>query len=506
MSATRSVAGDAPRSLHAHAVQMPITADRAVPEERIRSSAASTRTDARFVLYWMTASRRSGWNFGLQRSVNLALELGKPLMVLEALRCDYSWASDRTHGFVIDGMRDNARAFEGKPVLYRSYVEPAPGAGCGLVEGLAAEACAVVTDDFPAFFLPRMVDAVESRLDVRLERVDSNGIFPMRATDRVFTVAHSFRRFLQKELEPHLRRSPLPDPLAGVELPLLPGTPASVEDQLRASHDRIDPAALPLDHSIGPTPLRGGQRAAETRLDEFLTARLARYPDDRNHPDRDGASGFSPYLHFGHLSAHHVFARVAEREDWTIDRLGPVTGSRGGWWGMSTAAEAFLDQLVTWRELGYNRCALTDDYDRYESLPEWARATLEAHQEDPRPHLYSMDELAAGETEDEVWNAAQTQLRREGRLHNYLRMLWGKRILEWTATPREALSAMIELNNRYALDGRNPNSYSGICWVLGRYDRAWGPERPIFGKIRYMSSANTARKVRLRDYLVRYGP
>jgi deoxyribodipyrimidine photo-lyase len=485
---------------------MPTTADRAVPEERVRSSTGSIRTNARFVLYWMTASRRSGWNFGLQRAVNLALELGKPLMVLEALRCDYPWASDRTHGFVIDGMRDNARAFEGKPVLYRSYVEPAPGAGRGLVEGLADEACAVVTDDFPSFFLPRMVDAVESRLAVRLERVDSNGIFPMRATDRVFTVAHSFRRFLQKELEPHLGRGPLPDPLAGVELPLLPGTPASADDRLRASHDGVDLAALPLDHAIGSTPLRGGQRAAEARLDEFLTLRLARYTEDRNHPDRDGASGFSPYLHFGHLSAHHVFARLTEREDWTIDRLGPVTGSREGWWGMSGAAEAFLDQLVTWRELGYNRCALTDDYDRYESLPEWARATLEVHEEDPRPHLYSLDELAASETADEVWNAAQTQLRREGRLHNYLRMLWGKRILEWTPTPREALSAMIELNNRYALDGRNPNSYSGIFWVLGRYDRAWGPERPIFGKVRYMSSANTARKVRLREYLTRYGP
>ncbi len=174
--------------------------------------------------------------------------------------------------------------------------------------------------------------------------------------------------------------------------------------------------------------------------------------------------------------------------------------------GASSAAEAFLDELVTWRELGYNMCAHRDDYNQYESLPDWARTTLEKHARDRRQRIYSLRQLERSETYDPLWNAAQRQLVREGRMHNYLRMLWGKKILEWTPSPREALAVMLELNNKYAVDGRDPNSYSGIFWCLGRYDRPWGPERKIFGKVRYMSSENTARKLSVAGYLERYGP
>ncbi|MFC1834614.1 hypothetical protein ACFL2Q_07765 [Thermodesulfobacteriota bacterium] len=195
------------------------------------------------------------------------------------------------------------------------------------------------------------------------------------------------------------------------------------------------------------------------------------------------------------------------QEHWTWHRLSLNTsGKRKGWWGVSESAEAFLDELITWRELGYNMCSHRNDYDRYESLPDWARRTLEDHESDPRPYLYSFQRLEGADTHDELWNAAQTQLVREGRIQNYLRMLWGKKILEWSPSPREALACMIELNNKYALDGRNPNSYSGIFWILGRYDRAWGPQRPIFGKVRYMSSESARRKLKLKRYLVRYSP
>jgi deoxyribodipyrimidine photo-lyase len=149
-------------------------------------------------------------------------------------------------------------------------------------------------------------------------------------------------------------------------------------------------------------------------------------------------------------------------------------------------------------------CSLRSDYDQYDSLPAWAKQTLAEHADDPRPWVYSLEQLQRSQTHDRLWNAAQRQLAREGRMHNYLRMLWGKKILEWSPSPRAALDSMIELNNKYALDGRNPNSYSGIFWVLGRYDRAWGPERPIFGKIRYMSSDNTARKFSVKRYLENY--
>jgi len=181
-----------------------------------------------------------------------------------------------------------------------------------------------------------------------------------------------------------------------------------------------------------------------------------------------------------------------------------VDGKREGWWGMGPAAEAFLDQLVTWRELGFNLCALHPAPHSYEALPAWAGQTLDKHAADPRTPLYSRAQLEAAETHDALWNAAQTELAREGRIHNYLRMLWGKKILEWTSSPREALDVMIDLNNKFALDSRDPNSYTGILWTLGRYDRPWAPERPVFGTIRYMSSANTARKYRVQDYVRHY--
>jgi deoxyribodipyrimidine photo-lyase len=171
---------------------------------------------------------------------------------------------------------------------------------------------------------------------------------------------------------------------------------------------------------------------------------------------------------------------------------------------MSVNAEAFLDQLVTWRELGYHTCAHRSDYAELSSLPAWAQHTLAAHGGDPRQYCYSLDELRRAATHDPLWNAAQRQLLREGVLHNYLRMLWGKKILEWSPTPAAALATMIELNDRYALDGRDPNSYTGILWCLGRHDRPWGPARPVFGTVRYMSSENTRRKVRLAEYLKRY--
>jgi deoxyribodipyrimidine photo-lyase len=266
-------------------------------------------------------------------------------------------------------------------------------------------------------------------------------------------------------------------------------------------------AELPIDHKVGPSFLRGGHAAGRKTLESFMKSKLDRYGEDRNEPDVDGASGLSPYLHFGHVGAHEVWHELIVREKWKPSSLKKVNGSREGFWGMSPAAESFLDEVLTWRELGYNQCvARPTVYDQYEGLPDFAQKTLKDHAGDKRPHVYSRAELEQAQTHDKLWNAAQTQLVREGRMHNYLRMLWGKKVLEWSPTPRDALAHLIELNNKYALDGRNPNSYSGIFWVLGRFDRAWGPEREIFGKVRYMSSDNTARKLSVTKYLKRYQP
>ncbi|MBL8751468.1 MAG: deoxyribodipyrimidine photolyase [Planctomycetes bacterium] len=482
-----------------------------IPEVRLTArNDRPVRADGDFVLYWMIAARRRRANFALQRAAEIAKQLDRPLFVLEALRCDYRWASDRLHTFVLQGMADNAADFAAANVRYWPYVEPERGAGKGLLEALAARACAIVTDDFPCFFLPRMVAAVAKCVPVRLEAVDGNGLLPMRVGDKVFGRAFDFRRFLQKVLPAHLGEFPVGDPLRGVDGPM-----ADVPRGLATKWPMASPAmlaaepkalaALPIDHGVPAGDVRGGAVAAGAALRSFFATKLARYGEERSDPDADCASGLSPWLHFGHLSAHQVFAGLAKHEDWSRTRIKATTSGQRGWLGMSDTAEAFVDELVTWRELGYNWCWQRDDYEDFESLPDWAKATLREHAPDPRDALYTLEQFAEGATHDPVWNAAQRQLRETGVLHNYMRMLWGKKVLEWSRSPEEAMAILVELNNRYALDGRNPNSYTGISWVLGRYDRPWAPMRPVYGVIRYMSSANTVKKLKMKGWLARWG-
>jgi deoxyribodipyrimidine photo-lyase len=257
---------------------------------------------------------------------------------------------------------------------------------------------------------------------------------------------------------------------------------------------------------VAPTGIHGGSEAARKLLDKFIGVKVASYAEDRNKPELDGSSGLSPYLHFGHTSPHDVFRGLTDAVGWTPEQLGRPNGKMNGFWNMSPDAEAFMDQLMSWREIGFNMCHREPRYDRYESLPAWALQTLDDHRSDVRPYTYDLEQFERAATHDELWNAAQRQLVREGRMHNYLRMLWGKKILHWARSPEESLAIMIHLNNKYALDGRDPNSYSGIFWVLGRYDRAWGPERPIFGKVRYMTSESTRSKFSVKSYIQRYGP
>jgi deoxyribodipyrimidine photo-lyase len=485
-----------------------------VPSIRVRQcNTAPVRPDGRFALYWMIAFRRASWNFALDRAVEWAERLGKPLVVLEALRCDYPWASDRMHSFILDGMAENACRFEGTGVLHYPFVECEPNAGKGLLRAMAAHASVVVTDDFPCFFLPGMVSAAAPQVPVRMEAVDSNGLLPLRAADQAFSTAYAFRRFLQKKLPLHLMEFPKAHALANATIPAANAVPREVTARWPRmspsllNGDRSFLAKVPINHSVPRVLARGGTSAAQVLLKEFVENKLESYLEERNEPDQNVASGLSPYLHFGHISAHQIFFEITQHERWSPEHLGlRATGSRTGWWGISRAAEAFLDQLITWRELGFNFCSQRKDYDEFDSLPQWARNTLREHARDERAYVYTLEEFEQAATHDPLWNAAQTQLVREGGIHSYLRMLWGKKILEWTSSPAKALEIMVELNNRYALDGRDPNSYSGISWCLGRYDRPWGPERSIFGTVRYMSSTNTAKKLNVEDYVRKYRP
>jgi len=353
-----------------------------------------------------------------------------------------------------------------------------------------------------------MVAAAAASVRVRLEAVEGNGLLPLAATTRTFSAAAHYRRYLQKSLIAAWPAFPSARPFAGAALPVLRSLPATVARRWKPADPRLlsnrhrSLDRFPIDHSVGIVRQQGGHRRARAALRAFVTKRLHRYHETHNHPDDKGTSRLSPFLHFGHLSAHEVVEAALRHERWSRRKLsGKVTGAREGWWGVSAGAEAFLDQLVVWRELAYNTCATRpDDYATYESLPGWALATLTEHESDSRPRLYGREALENAATHDPVWNAAQLEMRRTGWFHNYMRMLWGKKILEWSSTPEAALDTMISLMNRWALDGRDPNSYAGYFWTLGRYDRPW-PERPIYGKVRSMTSASAARKVRLSRYL-----
>lgn len=484
-----------------------------IPAERVRLLNAQPKHPKReWVLYWMTSLRRLVSNFALERAVDYARKFERPLLVLEPLRVGYPHANARLHTFVLEGMADNWRRAQTLPITYFPYVERAAGDGAGLLEALAQKACVVVGDDWPSFFIPGMQRAAAQRLDVCFEVVDSNGLFPMHATERVFSTAHSFRTHLQKVLPKHLMEMPREHPFEGVKLPTLHQSPVHKWKAL-GEKDFSDISALvselPIDASVTPVAgFRGGTTAALERLAHFSKTALSDYANGRDQPNLDGTSALSPWFHFGHLSVHQAFATVMQRENWNIERLGKsIGGSRVGWWKCSLSTEAWLDQLVTWRELAFNMAShLPADYTRLSSLPDWAQQTISEHAKDKRPYLYTCKQLDQANTHDEVWNAAMRQLKQEGWFHNVLRMLWGKRIYEWSSTAEEALATMSTLMDRYSLDGRDPVSWSGYFWVLGRYDRAWGPKRNIFGSLRYISSARQFAKPAVKAYVQQYAP
>ena len=239
-----------------------------------------------------------------------------------------------------------------------------------------------------------------------------------------------------------------------------------------------------LDRSVQPVDsLRGGTGEALKLLREFATHKLAHYPERHGKPEVDGTSRLSPYLHFGHLGPHTV--------------VSAVEGAKAP----RAAKDDFLDQLITWRELAINFVHFNPVYDSIESAPDWAHRTLAKHAQDERPVLYSRQQLEQGETHDELWNAAQRQMLHVGWMHNYMRMYWAKKILEWSPSPAVAYQQAVYLNDKYFLDGRDPNGYAGIAWsIAGKFDRPWF-ERPIFGTVRYMSGQAAAKKFNAAKYI-----
>ena len=475
---------------------------------------ADWNRDGDYLVYWMQASRRVEYNFALEYAVAVANQLQKPLLIYEGLNVDYPWACDRFHHFILEGMREHRDYFtqqDKKGVSYVPYVESDKGQGKGLIYALAEKACGIITDEYPVFIIREHNERVAKKLSIPFITIDTNGIIPLGITDKDPYSAYLFRKIMQKYVVDALSHPPMERPLDNLKDWGEFSLPEGFEERYKFDQQHLDGldefvSSLPIDHEVDKVDKIGTRAEAIDRMNHFVEFKLSRYEEDRNHPDRQGGSGLSPWLHFGKISSFEIVNKVLSKQpmNWSIDDSEPNGGKNSGFFRGHSYVESFLDELITWREVGFQYAHHRPDYDRFESLPDWAKKTMNEHDQDPREYVYSLEELAHSKTHDPIWNAAQTELRSQGVMHNYLRMLWGKKIIEWTGSHKQALDVLIELNNRYALDGRDPNSYSGIFWCLGRFDRAW-QERSIFGKLRYMSSDSTSKKIKLKQYLTTYG-
>ena len=460
-------------------------------------------SDADFVLYWMQAYRRLHHNHALDYAIRCARELKKPLVVYEGLRFDYPWATARTHRFVLSGMLANRDAAAKMGVTYWPFVASPSDPGRGLLRKIAARACLVVTDDFPCFVIPDHTAAFAKKTDRAVFTVDSNSVVPLRLLGEPVSAAAHLRPRIHKAFRDawSARSEAIPD------VPDRATRPIDADFATWSGDVDGALAALPIDHSVPPIATSpGGEDAARARLTRFVERLLPRCAEDRSRPlppDQSAVSGLSPYLHFGHISIEEVVATVLRATYGTADIATGAPGKREGFYGADPNVNAFLDEAITWRDVGYHwhtkRRADTATLER--ALPAWAYATLTKHASDRRAHTYTLAEWEAAATHDRLWNAAQTELVHTGTMHNYLRMLWGKKVIEWSPTIDDAYATLVHLNNKYALDGRDPNSYTGILWCFGLFDRPWPPERQVLGTIRYMSSDNTAKKFKLDAYL-----
>ena len=474
---------------------------------------ANWNKDGDFVVYWMQANRRLEYNFALEYAVAMANNLQKPLLIYEGLNVDYPWACERFHHFILQGIREHHQHFTNnlvKGVRYVPYVELEKGHAKGLIYALAENACGIISDEFPVFIIRKHNEKVAGKISVPYITIDSNGIIPLGITEKDPYSAYLFRKIMQKHVIEALKYPPVKEPL----LNLKNWGQCTLPENFKARYvfdknllNNLDTLinTLPINHKIKKVEKIGTRVSALEIMNHFVEFKLARYEEDRNHPDRQGGSGLSPWLHFGKISSYEIVDKVLSKQPngWDIEESVPNGGKNSGFFRGHSYVESFLDELITWREIGFQFAHHRRDYDHFDSLPDWAKKTMNKHDQDPREYVYSLEELAESKTHDKIWNAAQTELRTQGIMHNYLRMLWGKKILEWTSSHKIALDVLIELNNRYALDGRDPNSYSGIFWCLGRFDRAW-QERAIFGKIRYMSSQSTSKKIKLKQYIATY--
>jgi deoxyribodipyrimidine photo-lyase len=449
-------------------------------EDRVQClNQAPFRKDAQYVLYWAQMNRRVRWNHALSYAAGLANGAQLPLLVYEGLTCSYLYSSDRLHTFILEGVPDTEEQLKKLGIGYLFHLRRKHSDRDDVLYRLAHAAAAVVTDDYPTFIARQHNARVPPRLSVAYYAVDSSCIVPMSQMEKREYAAYTIRPKIRKLVSRYLTPVPPIKMRRKFDLSLPP-----LHTEVTRSNIPELVASCEIDHSVRPAPaLQGGSAEARRRLKHFLRKNLSRYASFHNEPSAHATSSLSPYLHFGHLSSLEVALAVQEyaREH-------------------KLMADEFLEELIVRRELAFNFARFTSDFESLECLPRWVRETLAKHTSDKRDPAYSREQFENAQTHDPLWNAAQKELLLRGKIHGYYRMYWGKKIIEWSKTPEDALETMIYLNDRYALDGRDPNGYTNILWCFGLHDRPW-VERPIFGQVRYMSYQGMRRKTDVDAYI-----
>jgi len=439
--------------------------------ERVHHRNDRPTRNGQYVLYWMQASQRASWNPALEHAIALGDQLGVPVVACFGLTPDYPEANLRSYAFLLGGLEETVRALAERGLQCVTRVGDPPQVALDL----ARDAAAVVTDCGYLRHQRLWRETVAKGAPCPVVEVESDLVVPVElAYPRQAWSAAVLRRRIQPLMPTFLH-------------PLRDRAPrhSSLQLEVRGEDSRDLSAllaALPIDRSVSPVALVPGTEAARARLARFIEDDLSLYAEARGDPAAQVTSGLSPYLHFGQISPVEVAWRVSQ-----VGGAGP---------------EAFLEELVVRRELAINLTVHNPQYDTHSGLPPWARETLALHAADPRPAVYTADQLELGQTDDPAWNAAQTELQRTGTIHGYMRMYWGKQIVAWVPDPERAFDMALHLNNTYGLDGRDPSSYAGVGWCFGLHDRPF-PERPIWGKIRPMTPRGLERKFDLEAYIAR---
>lgn len=434
-----------------------------IQPERIKSLNSQSVKSGDYILYWMQAAQRVKYNHALELAIQKANELNKPLAVVFGLTDNYPEANLRHYHFMLEGLRETQKELCRLGIQMVIWRKSPDQTAVEASEG----ACLVITDAGHLKIQKKWRSAVAQKIKCPLLEVETNLIVPINeVSSKEEFAARTIRPKIQKQLEKYLIKVTHKNPkLDSLGLKFDSFDISDIEKAL---------SEMKIDRSVGKAKgFKGGTEIAEKLLKDFIKNKLSKYDQLRNDPSLDYLSNMSPYLHFGQISPLYIALEIKKAK--------------------SPGSDAYLEELIVRRELSHNFVYYNPNYDSFEGLEHWAKRVLNYHSRDKREYLYCLEELEQAKTHDTYWNAAQKEMVITGKMHGYMRMYWGKKILEWSKNPKEAFNIALYLNNKYELDGRDANAFTGVAWCFGKHDRPW-TRRKVFGTIRYMNAAGLERK------------